>query len=129
MNIPNEAVQYRLERAEEAYHDALTLADSGGWNSCVNRLYYSCFYAVSALLLRDNLSSPKHTGVRGIFNKDYVRTGIISKDQAKLYNDLFERRQEADYGDFVYFEESEISPLLPQVRELLDSIKTILVQD
>ena len=41
MNIPNEAVQYRLERAEEAYHDALTLAESGGWNSCVNRLYWT----------------------------------------------------------------------------------------
>ncbi|MCY7333344.1 MAG: HEPN domain-containing protein [Pseudanabaena sp. CAN_BIN31] len=92
MSIPNETIQYRLERAEETYRDAQILAQSGSWNSCVNRLYYSCFYAVSGMLLKDNLSSPKHTGVRGIFNKDYVRTGIISKDQARLYNDLFERR-------------------------------------
>ncbi len=83
MTIPNETIQYRLEQAEEAYRDAQILAQSGSWNSCVNRLYYSCFYAVSAMLLKDNLSSPKHTGVRGIFNKDYVRTGIISKDQAR----------------------------------------------
>ena len=80
-------------------------------------------------LLQDNLSSSKHTGVRGIFNKDYVRNGIISKDQARLYNDLFERRQEADYSDFVYFEESEILPLLPQVRDLLDLISKILTQN
>ena len=48
MTILNETIQYRLVRAEEAYHDAQILAQSGSWNSCVNRLYYSCFYAVSA---------------------------------------------------------------------------------
>jgi uncharacterized protein (UPF0332 family) len=41
-------IQYRLERAQECLDDARLLADAESWNTCVNRLDYSCFYAVSA---------------------------------------------------------------------------------
>ena len=60
---------YRLERAQESLEDARLLADADRWNACVNRLYYSCFYAVSALLVRDGLSSSRHTGVRSLLNR------------------------------------------------------------
>ena len=43
-------VQYRLDRAREALAEAALLLDSGHANTGVNRLYYACFYAVSALL-------------------------------------------------------------------------------
>ena len=92
-----ELVSYRLSRADEALEDARILAREKRWNACVNRLYYACFYAVSALLLCDGLSSSKHSGIRGLFNKQYVKTGQIPKDIARIYNDLFERRQEGDY--------------------------------
>jgi uncharacterized protein (UPF0332 family) len=77
-----------------------------GCDGCVNRLYYACFYAVSGLLLQDGLSASKHTGVRSLFNRHYVRTGKVPKELAPIYNDLFERRQEGDYMDFVDFEEA-----------------------
>jgi uncharacterized protein (UPF0332 family) len=115
-------IRYRLDRAEEAYRDAISLAKGKSWNGCINRLYYSCFYAVTALLAKDNLSSPKHTGVRSLFNKNYVRVGIISKDMATVFNELFEYRQEADYTDFVEFEESQVLPFIERVRGFLDTI-------
>ncbi|MGB2926738.1 MAG: HEPN domain-containing protein [Limnothrix sp.] len=121
--MSEELIQYRLGRAESAYQAAKLLANAQDWNGCINRLYYSCFYAVSALLLQNGLSSPKHSGIRSLFNKNYVRTGIISKSTARLYNDLFERRHEADYADFVDFEESETLALMRQTQNLLDEIK------
>jgi uncharacterized protein (UPF0332 family) len=45
-------VQYRLRRARETLQDAHILANAERWNPCVNRLYYACFYVVSALLIR-----------------------------------------------------------------------------
>jgi len=51
------------------------LKEGEEWNPCVNRLYYACFYAVSALLIQQGLSSSKHTGVRSLFNRHYVKTG------------------------------------------------------
>lgn len=44
-------VLYRMSRANEALEDARILAREERWNACVNRLYYACFYAVSALLV------------------------------------------------------------------------------
>ena len=93
MSEPLEAlIRYRLERAQESPDDARLLTDAERWNACVNRLYYSCFYAVSALLARDGLSSSRHTGIRSLFNRHYIRPGVVPRDLARFYNDLFERR-------------------------------------
>lgn len=119
-------IQYRLERAQESLDDAHLLADAESWNTCVNRLYYGCFYAVSALLARDGLSSSRHTGIRGLFNRHYVRTGVVPRDVARLYNDLFERRQESDYADFVRFQADQVRPWIPQTQAFLAHIRSLL---
>jgi len=120
-------VLYRLNRARESIEEARVLADAGRWNACVNRLYYACFYSVSALLVKDDLASSKHTGVRGLFNKHYVRTGKVPKELARIYNDLFERRQEGDYIDFVTFGETQVLPWISQAEKFIEHT-TILAQ-
>lgn len=50
-----------------------------------------------------------------------------SKDLARIYNDLSERRQEGDYIDFVSFGESQVLPWISKTEELLGYI-TKLVQ-
>ena len=121
-------VAYRLERAKESLEDARILADSDRWNACVNRLYYACFYAVTALLIQQGLSSPKHTGVRSLFNQNFVKTDLVSKDVARIYNDLFERRQQSDYADFKHFEESQVHPWLSDAMTFVASIESLIEQ-
>lgn len=125
-NRVKDLVRYRMERARETLEDARILADSGRWNACVNRLYYSCFYAVSALLIQHGFSSSKHSGVRSLFNRHFVKTGIVSKDLAQVYNDLFKRRQEGDYLDFVRFDESRVRPWLPRAKAFVEHIASHL---
>jgi uncharacterized protein (UPF0332 family) len=106
----NDLIGYRIARARETLEEAKVLADSGHWNACVNRLYYACFYAVSALLSKKDLSSSKHSGIRSFFNHDFVKSGIVPKETAMIYNSLFERRQEGDYEVFVRFTEIDVNP-------------------
>ncbi|SPF34835.1 conserved hypothetical protein [Syntrophobacter sp. SbD1] len=120
-------ILYRLERARETIEEARILANAARWNACVNRLYYACFYAVSTLLVKDGLASSKHTGVRSLFNKHYVKTGKVPKDMARVYNDLFERRQEGDYIDFVLFKETQVIPWICLAEQFIEHI-TSLVQ-
>lgn len=94
-----DVVQYRRDRAFEALDEAQLMAETKHWNTCVNRLYYACFYIVSRLLEQNGHSSSKHTGIRSLFNRHFVKNGAISRRLAAVYNDLFERRQESDYGD------------------------------
>ena len=103
-------IKYRLEKANQTLEDAQLLSDAKRWNPCVNRLYYACFYAVSALLAQNEMSSSKHTGVRSLFNLNFVKTNKIPKETAEIYNDLFDRRQEGDYADFVVFKEDQVLP-------------------
>jgi uncharacterized protein (UPF0332 family) len=121
-----ELVAHRMSRAHETLEDARILAEAERWNACVNRLYYACFYAISALLLRDGLSSTKHSGTRGLFNREYVKPGKIPRNLARIYNDLFERRQEGDYVDFVAFQKSQVLPWISQAEELISHIAGLM---
>ena len=122
-------VLYRLTRANETLEEARILADAGRWNACVNRLYYACYYAVSALLVRHGLSSSKHTGVRSLLNRHYVRDGRVPKDLARIYNDLFERRQEGDYIDFVRFQEFQVIPWISNAERFIGYITRLIEKE
>lgn len=77
-------------------------------------------------MLTKNLSSVKHSGVRSLLNKNFVTTEIIPHDDAKLYNELFDNRQESDYDDFIDFTLEEIEKKIPSVRKFLDNIRNEL---
>lgn len=49
--IKKDLVKYRIERAKETIIEAESMANIFHWNACTNRLYYSYFYAVLALLV------------------------------------------------------------------------------
>jgi uncharacterized protein (UPF0332 family) len=115
-------IEYRIARARETLEEAEVLADSGHWNACVNRLYYACFYAVSGLLSKHDLSSSKHSGIRSFFNRNFVKTGVFPKDTAAIYNSLFERRQEGDYEVFVTFKEKDVQPWLKETQVFVNTV-------
>ena len=119
-------VLYRLEKASQTLEDARLLAAAKRWNPCVNRLYYSCFYAVTALLAQNDFASSKHTGIRSIFNLNFVKTGKISKEIAEIYNDLFDRRQEGDYADYVVFTEDQVLPRIEKTADFINEIRSLL---
>ena len=125
----NDLIGYRIARARETLEEAKVLADSGHWNACVNRLYYACFYAVSALLSKNDLSSSKHSGIRSFFNHNFVKSGIVSKETAVIYNSLFERRQEGDYEVFVKFNEIDVTPWLKETEVFVNVIIKLIELD
>lgn len=118
-----------MERAEETLEEARILASANHWNACVNRLYYSCLYAVTALLVRGDFSSSRHSGVRSLFNRHFVKPGILPADLARIYNDLFERRQEADYLGLVRFDENQVTPWIPREQAFIEQIVFLLATD
>jgi uncharacterized protein (UPF0332 family) len=122
----NDYISYRLQRASDTLNDAKLLADNGRWNSCINRLYYASFYAVSALLYFHSIETKTHKGVRIKFMSDFIKTGLFDKDFGNLFSDLFDWRQEGDYSDFVAFDKDLTIPLINKSEEFLATIKTYL---
>ena len=98
-----EYIRFRTVRATETLEDARLVLDKGHLHSAVNRLYYACFYIVSALLLTEGSSSGKHSGVRSLFDRCWIKTGRLPQRMSEFYRTLFNFRQQADYADRITF--------------------------
>lgn len=119
-------IQYRLRRAKETLDDAHLLADNGKWNSAINRLYYSAYYAVMALLLNSDHNPTTHNGAKHNFSEHYIKTEIIPKELGKIYSQLFTWRQKGDYDDLFDFDEGKVMPYFEPVSKLIKTIENLL---
>lgn len=117
-------ISYRLERARESIDAAQLLLNNGMLASSMNRAYYSMFYAIQALLVLRDVSFSKHGKVKGYFNREFIKTGILPVDLGRLYNKTFEYRQKFDYVDFTSPEPSLISDYIESAKAFVDQIET-----
>ena len=120
-------IKYRLEKSNITFNEAKSLAESGFWGGCANRLYYSCFYCVIALLAKDDINASTHNGVRTEFFKLYIKTGILDRKYSSIYTDLMSKRQESDYDDFLEFSQEDILPLIGDVANFLQTIRQLII--
>lgn len=126
MNQKNELLTYRRKRAQETLQDAKILYRENSLYSAVNRIYYSLFYEVSALLAAFDLASAKHSGVRAIFNEHFVKTGKVSVETGKFYSVMFDFRQKSDYGDFVHFEHDKVQEWISKAERCIKELESVL---
>ena len=63
-----------------------------------------------------------------MFNQHFIKPGKVSVEHGKLYNKLFDARQEGDYIDFVYFDAESIEPLFPKVKAFIDCISELVTE-
>lgn len=119
-------IKYRRERAKETLEEAEIMLDNNKLIAAVNRIYYAIFYEVLALLLTKGLSSSKHSGVRSLFNKEFVKPGIISEEYGDFYNRLFEFRQRGDYEDFVEFDYEKVKSWFDNTKDFINSLEQVI---
>lgn len=115
--------RFRVNRAKETLSETRLLLDAGHLNGAVNRLYYAAFYAARAILATKGLDSSKHSGVISLFNREFVKEGIIPRVHGKTLTKAFKLRSEGDYQDFKSFTREEIEKLLRDVTELVTEIE------
>lgn len=112
-------VRHRLERARETMVVAKWALDNDHLNDAVNRLYYTCFYAVSAVLLTEGYASSKHSGILSLFIRHWTSTGRLPERLSRFYKELFKYRQHADYHDLVTFEHEDVARWLEEAQTLI----------
>jgi uncharacterized protein (UPF0332 family) len=125
-SLKQDYVDYRFKSAKDTLNAAESLARDGHWNSVINRLYYVCFYAISALLYKNDLNARSHSGLKHQFILHFIKTGLIDKKLAGVYIELFDFRQEGDYADFKDFDKDKTMPLFEPVEELLEKIENLI---
>lgn len=128
--LSNENIQalvaYRFNRAEETLTEVPFLKQQGYYNTAINRLYYACYYAAVALLVKHGINPSTHSGVKQMIGMHFVATGRLSRELGRCFSLLFERRHSSDYDDFVYSSEEEIDELLPKAKSFIDAVGDLL---
>jgi len=119
-------IDYRMERAKESAAAAKLLYENNMLASAMNRIYYSLFYAVQALLVLNNVSFSKHGQVKGYFNKEFIKTGLLPIELGKFYNNTFEFRQKFDYVDFSIPESAVIFDYIQKAKSFISQIEAYI---
>ena len=119
-----EIIKYWIEKAQESLDAAYDEMAANRLSFAVNRIYYACFYAVSAVLLEKNLEFKKHSGVRAAFHKHLIKSGQLKNEYGKLYDELFEARQRGDYIELVTFQKRQVEDWLTRTKIFIQDIIT-----
>ena len=119
-----EYILYRIESAKKTFEAAKVLAESGFWNSAVNRLYYALFYAVNALLVLNNIQTKSLSSTKSQFSLHFVKTGKFDIKYGRLLSELFDWRQKGDYENIFDYDNDSVKPLFEPVEEMI-----LLIED
>lgn len=119
-------VMYRIDNAVSTLNEIKEHISNGFYNTAVNRMYYACFYAVSALLIAHQIEVKSHDGTRLKFGQHFVLTGIVPKDSGKFYRMIFEKRSAGDYEDFITHDLKSAEALYPETRQFVCRIKELV---
>jgi uncharacterized protein (UPF0332 family) len=119
-------VTHRLQKSEEALQAAKIMLDKQMFSFAMNRVYYSLYYAVQALLAEQGVAFAKHGQVKGYFNREFIKAGKLPKEIGRFYNKAFEYRQKFDYVDFVSPDQSMVAEYVETAKNVVSQIKLYL---
>ena len=121
-----EIVKFRLEKANDTFAEIPVQIENKFYRTAANRLYYACYYAVTALLINDGYETHTHSGVKTLLGLHYLNNNKIEKSLGKMYRQLFNLRQTGDYEDWINFDEDDVKPYLEPAKRFIAAIETIL---
>ena len=127
-DVRQNIVMYRMGKARQLLHDVDVLIENELWNSTINRMYYACFHAVSALLIKNGIEVKSHMGIRQAFGLHFVKAGKVSLEYGLIFSRIYDKRQSSDYDDFIDFTKEEVEKLYPQIKSFIMVIGN-LVED
>ncbi|MBO7489163.1 MAG: HEPN domain-containing protein [Bacteroidales bacterium] len=119
-------VSYRLEKSFKMIEQVKNILPMKYWDTIANRLYYAAYYAVTALLIQNEIQVQTHQGVKRMFGYHFIMQGKIDSKYASLYSRLFSMRQTGDYDDNFDLSEEDVIQYITPTEELIKLISTMV---
>ena len=92
----------------------------------VSRIYYGCYYILTALALLHSFQTSKHGKLIGWFNKEFIKSGKIDKKYGKFIHKAFDERSMSDYADFVEYSTGEVEALFIEMKTFINKIRNLI---
>lgn len=120
-NIVNLA-KYRLEKAKEALSSAKLAFDKNLLRPSLSASYYSIFHSARTLLVFKKLDSKSHSGLITLFNREFIKNGLLSEKFKDVLSKAFYIRIESDYEDFYVASRDEAQEQIENAKFFLNEI-------
>jgi uncharacterized protein (UPF0332 family) len=121
-----ELVRYRIDQAYETLREAEILLGESALRGAVNRAYYAMFYALLALLATKQLGTSKHSGALGLFDREFVKTGLFPRELSRSLRLAFNLRQTQDYQEMTEVDQLTAAGTLADAKTFVEAIETYL---
>ena len=122
----NLLIQYRLEQADQTVQEAEYLISADFYRGAVNRIYYSCFYMLSALAIKYEFSTSKHNQLIGWFNKNFIASKILPKELSQFILKAYNKRIKGDYEPVDDLDKEEVIFLLEELKVFILKMKVFI---
>lgn len=122
----NQQTRAMFAKAESKLKTARIDFNGGQYDDVVSRAYYAVYHAISALLFSKGLVFSSHSQTIGAFNKEFIKTGVFSKEVTRVIQNLFDDRQIGDYDFDISFDKQTAEEGINNAEKLLEQIKTHL---
>ncbi|MBF0566243.1 MAG: HEPN domain-containing protein [Nitrospirae bacterium] len=117
---------HRFERAVRTLEESEDELSRNNFRLSVNRSYHAVFYAMRALLATVDKDSSKHSGVIALFNRYFIKTGIVPEVSFKSIQALMDLRHEGDYQDFAEINEDEAKGAIVVAEGIIIMLNKVL---
>ena len=116
-------VTLELEKSAKTLAQMELQLENEVWELVANRLYYALFHAVSALLINDRHEVGTHRGAVGAFSLYYVKTGIFTPAEGRMYSQLQHLREDGEYNCAIDVVKEDVEEFIAPTRQLIEKIK------
>ena len=124
---------FKLDKVKDALNvgksqliSSKMLFECGQYRDSVTMSYYAMYSSALALLLKMDISPKTHEGTLRQLAKEYVKTGLLSKES---YDSLYESRETRNDSSYDYsktFSEEEAENLILQAEKFINEVETLL---
>lgn len=118
-----------LEKSDKTLAEMEVQLQNKLWGLAANRLYYALFHAVSALLISERHEVGTHRGAVNKFSLFYVKSGLFSVAEGKLYSQLQKLREDGDYNCSIDIDQADVEEKVKPTLRLISHIKKHIAEN
>jgi uncharacterized protein (UPF0332 family) len=120
------ATTSEMIRSHEALDSAELLLKAGMLKDAVTRAYYAVFHAARAALATRRQSAKTHSGILRVFSKEFVKTGFIEAEYARVFSSEQEDREFCDYDASFRITKDTAQSRIQEASEFVERIERFL---
>ena len=121
-----ELIKHYIEKTQNTIEDIKFFIENEKLLVAINRIYYGIFYMLSALAIKHQMITSKHTQLIGWFNKNFVKENKIDRKYAKYIQEAFEKRMKSDYEVLADFSTNDVCDQFEKMKETVHEINKLL---